>query len=268
MSSLKLFNDFVPQSVEEGSVRPMDDGRKIVFLNHGSDRTPIMLQTSVLRTIKGLEANDFNGVTKYTMELALTPDDVEYQKLKEFDERIIDLAANSKNKWITTKNGSVPTKEFLQEVYSPSLKIPRDKNTGEVSDRWPPTFKINLPQKYGTSEFDFELWDSNRQRMNIMDFISSGQSRNAQVTVILRCSGIYTSGKGFGTTWKAQQILVHSTGRANIGSFAFLNAERILDNSAYPPAAPTLGASSAGTSSYSAPAPVPVDEDEYIDDSD
>nr|WRJ69812.1 hypothetical protein TetV2_00363 [Oceanusvirus sp.] len=284
MTSVKLFSDFVPESVEEGSVRNLDNGAKIVYLNHGSDRSPVILQTATLRTIKGIEDNNFgDGPTKYTMELALAPEDAEYQKLAAFDHRIVDIASTSKQKWLKTKNGSTPNRALLEELYTPTLRIPRDKETGQVSDRWPPTFRVTIPQRRDTGGFDIEVWDSSKNKVDINEFITSGQSRNAHITVIVRCTGIWVGGGKFGTSWKAQQILVHTAGRAStLNSFAFVNPERLID----PPALGGASGSGSGGGGFTAPPPpVPAatatatapaaaktqaedDDDEYIDDSD
>jgi hypothetical protein len=231
MSSVKLFSEFDTSSVEEGSVRNLDNGAKIVFLNHGPDKSPIILQTATLRTIKGIEANDFgDGPTKYTMELALSPDDEEYKKLQALDDKIVDLAFQSKQKWLKSKTGGTySSKEMVKDKYTPTLRIPRDKE-GRVTDRWPPTFRVTIPQDRNTGTFNVEVWDSKRRRVNVNDFVA--QSRNAQVTVIARCTGIWVAGNAFGVSWKAQQILVHTSGRSNIASFAFIGADKLLDDDA------------------------------------
>lgn len=251
MSTVKLFRDFDPSTVEEGSLRNLDNGAKIVFLNHGVDRGPIVLQTASLRTIKGIESSDFgDGPTKHTMELALAPDHAEYIKLAEMDEKIVELAFNSKQKWLKTKTGAPYNSiDMVKDKYTPTLRIPRDKE-GNVSDRWPPTFRVTIPTDRATGAFQVEIWDSKHQKIKTEDFI--GSSRNAHVSVIARCTGIWVAGNAFGVSWKAQQILVHSAGQTRMGSFAFIGVDNLLD-----PAKP---------------APVKnVDEDddnEFLDDSD
>ncbi len=270
MSAVKLFSEFDPSTIEEGSVRNLDNGAKIVFLNHGAERSPVILQTATLRTIRGIEANDFgDGPTKHTMELALTPDDAEYKKLHEMDEAIVNLAFNSKQKWLKSKTGAAYSSiDMVRDKYTPTLRIPRDKE-GNVSDRWPPTFRVTIPQDRNTGSFNVEIWDSKRRRITAKDFME--QSRNAQVTVIARCTGIWVAGNAFGVSWKAQQILVHSSARSNIGSFAFIGADKLLDDDAddegqesmAPAAAPptlSVGAALAGGGT--------ADDDEYLDDSD
>ena len=212
MSAVKLFSECDASSVEEGSVRNLDNGAKIVFLNHGAERSPVILQTATLRTIRGIEANDFgDGPTKHTMELALAPEDAEYKKLGELDEAIVNLAFNSKQKWLKSKTGAAYSSiDMVRDKYTPTLRIPRDKE-GNVSDRWPPTFRVTIPQDRNTGAFNVEVWDSKRRRVDPRAFME--QSRNAQVTVIARCTGIWVAGNAFGVSWKAQQILVHSSAR-------------------------------------------------------
>eukprot|EP00873_Tetraselmis_striata_P033983 jgi/Tetstr1/454247/TSEL_041166.t1 len=273
MSAVQLFSEFQPSSLEEGSVRNLDNGAKIVFLNHGPDRSPVILQTGTLRTIKGIESNDFgDGPTKHTMELALAPEDPEYQKLAAMDEAIVNLAFHSKQKWLKSKTGAAYSSiDMVRDKYTPTLRIPRDKE-GNVTDRWPPSFRVTIPQDRNTGAFNVEVWDSKRRRIDASEFI--GQSRNAQVTVIARCTGIWVAGNAFGVSWKAQQILVHAAGRSAIASFAFIGADKLLDEDAdadagaiapvKPPArtfAPSLAAATAAAAG-------PCEDDEYLEDSD
>ena len=268
--TVSLFSEFDPSNIEEGSVRNLDNGAKIVFLNHGSERKPVILQTAPLRTIKGIEAADFgDGPTKHTMELALAPEDPEYQKLAELDEAIVNLAFNSKQKWLKSKTGAAYSSiDMVRDKYTPTLRIPRDKD-GNVTDRWPPTFRVTIPQNRDTGAFAVEIWDSKRRAIRAEDFMA--QSRNATLTVIARCTGIWVAGNAFGVSWKAQQILVHSSGRSSLGSFAFIGADKLLDDDACDeedetpaPPAPSRAARPAPP----APAASKDDDDEYLDDSD
>lgn len=238
MSAVTLFSDFNSDSVNETSVRHLDTGGKMVWLNHtgpGADTHsgPIILQTSQMRSPSGIRCWENDGAPpKYSMELVLDPSSVEYRKLAEFDKRILDIACETKNKWI--KRAS---REVLDALYNPTVRVPRDKETDEVTDKWPVTFKVTIPQRNGA--FQCELWDSRRNVIDIMDFVKSGAGRNATVTVITQCTGIWVAGGKFGTTWKAQQILVHSTSNSTLRSFAFIGGSDMLedDEGAHAPAA-------------------------------
>lgn len=229
-SVVKMFSDFRPETITEGSFRSLDNGAKIVFLNHKPDddacQCPILLQTFERRTIKGVETSDFgDGPTKHTIELALDPDDAEYKKLAEMDDAIVNLAFQSGGKWLRSKSGAAYNSlDMVRDKYTPTLRIPRDKD-GNVTDRWPPTFRLTVPQDRQTGDFTVEVWDEKRNQIPPKEFIAN--SRNARVTVIAKCTGIWVAGNGFGVSWKAQQILVHSWGRGSnrIEPFAFIKTE-------------------------------------------
>jgi hypothetical protein len=277
MSAVTLFSEFRPETVNETSVRHLDTGGKMVWLNHtggGKDAHsgPIILQTGQLRTPGGIRSWDNNdgAPPKYSMELVVEPGTVEYDKLNEFDSRIIDIACSTKNKWI--KKAS---REVLDALYHPSVRVPRDKETDEVTDKWPVTFKVTVPQRNGA--FQCELWDNKRNRLDVLEFVKSGMGRNAQVTVIAQCTGIWVAGGKFGTTWKAQQILVHSTSNSTLRSFAFIGGSGLVDDGdaepapapAPPPQAPAQFRAPAPA--RAPPAPARPDDDcddgEYLDDS-
>lgn len=222
MGDVQLFSSFDVNTVQSGSVRTLDNGAKIVYLSHGADMGSIVLQTQSLRTPKGVEKNEFGDSTKYTMELALQPDDPEYKKLQDFDNKIIELAMNPTKgeRWIKSKTGASLSRDMLEELYTRALKIPRDKD-GNISDRWPPTLKVTVPHMKESNTFAVEVWDSKREPVSPDDFVK--KSRGATVTAIVRCTGVWVGGGKFGTTWKAQQIRVDLWGRGSIGSFAFID---------------------------------------------
>lgn len=232
MTAVTTFKDFNPDTVRESSnVRHLDTGGKMVWLSHTGSQPdassgPIILQTSQMRSPNGIRGWENDGApTKYSMELVLDPAETEYKKLLEFDQKILDIACNTKNKWI--KKAS---KEVLDALYNPTVRVPRDKETDEVTDKWPITFKLTIPQRDGA--FACELWDNKRKMLDVAEFIKSGSGRNCLVTVIAQCTGIWVAGGKFGTTWKAQQILVHSSSNSSLQSFAFIGGSGMVDASA------------------------------------
>lgn len=219
MANLKRFSEFEPETIHEASVKVMDTGGKLVWLNHGLDKSRIILQTQRLRLAGGVRCfdpseNGGSGPVKYTMELALAPDDPEYQRLKRFDDRILDMAVDAKKRWI---NAKYHDRRNLENMYKTALRIPVDEE-GNPSQRWPPSFRISLPHT-GTPVL---VYDSARNEIPFNDFVS--RSANAEVTVIVACTGVWITGTGFGTSWKAQQVLVHSLSQGTLKPFAFIDA--------------------------------------------
>jgi hypothetical protein len=265
--SVSLFTDFDVASVCESGVKNLDTGGKIVWLSHGSgsNKGPIVLQTAVMRTPTGIREDRFKGddkedtasgaPQKFAMELELT-DSLELEKLKAFDERIIAMALEAKGRWLSLKNYD---RGSLDNSFSNTVRVPRDKITREPSDKWPVTMKVGVPKRNGT--FQCEAWDLFQQPVGIEDFMERG--RNAQVTAIIRCTGVWTAAGRFGTTWKLQQLLVHST-KSVLNSFAFIGM-RAPETTPQRPSALPSPEKAAPAASRAGP---DDDDDEYLEDSD
>ncbi len=104
---------------------------------------PILLQTGPLRTVKGVSKDEKFG--KHTMSLVVNPESAEFQKLRAFDARVLELAAAST--WLQTK---CPDKDeaVIRELYTPALRVP------DAGKR--PTFRVTVPEN------DVEVWDSDK----------------------------------------------------------------------------------------------------------
>ena len=122
------------------------------------------------------------------------------QKIKE------DAVANSKD-WLN-KTKLVP--EAVDALWSPMLKYPKDKETGEPDYSRAPTLKVKIP--YWEGEFkNVELYNDNKELVfpsedetNISEFIVKGSN----VATIIQCGGIWVANGKFGVTWRLFQAVV------------------------------------------------------------
>lgn len=122
------------------------------------------------------------------------------QKIKE------DAVANSKD-WLN-KTKLVP--EAVDALWSPMLKYPKDKETGEPDYSRAPTLKVKIP--YWEGEFkNVELYNDSKELVfpgedetNISEFIVKGSN----VATIIQCGGIWVANGKFGVTWRLFQAVV------------------------------------------------------------
>ena len=122
------------------------------------------------------------------------------QKIKE------DAVANSKDWLNKTKLGP----EAVDALWSPMLKYPKDKETGEPDYSRAPTLKVKIP--YWEGEFkNVELYNDNKELVfpsenetNISEFIVKGSN----VATIIQCGGIWVANGKFGVTWRLFQAVV------------------------------------------------------------
>ena len=189
MAVVKHFSDFSPVNVRERYAEARDlGGMQFVQLHH--DGSPILLQTGILRTVSGVSKDDKFG--KLRVSLVINQESIEFQKLQAFDARVLELAATSK--WLKTK---CPERDeaVIKELYTPTLRVPAtDKK---------PSIRVNFPEK------DVVVEDSDKKKIPTDLFLRSGMSKDARMTVILQCTGIWIRGSKFGTSWKVMRILIH-----------------------------------------------------------
>ena len=122
------------------------------------------------------------------------------QKIKE------DAVANSKD-WLN-KTKLVP--EAVDALWSPMLKYPKVKETGEPDYSRAPTLKVKIPYWEGEIK-NVELYNDNKELVfpsedetNISEFIVKGSN----VATIIQCGGIWVANGKFGVTWRLFQAVV------------------------------------------------------------
>ena len=198
--------------------KPKVDARgskSIGILNSGSNgatyiSTPLMLTWGVNEYV-----DEKSGKVSY--DLALQFPNEEYAKedttnfmnnMIEFENKIkADAITNAKEWFGKTKM----SEDAIDALWTPMLKYPKDKNSGEPDTTRSPTLKVKIP--YWEGEWKTELYDVNQRAIfpdpdnstiTPKDLIAKG----AHVAVVVLCGGIWFANGKFGVTWKLFQGVV------------------------------------------------------------
>lgn len=198
--------------------KPKVDARgakSIGILNAGANSatyisTPLMLTWGVNEYV-----DEKSGKVSY--DLALQFPNEEYAKedttsfmnnMIEFENKIkADAIANAKEWFGKTKM----SEDAIDALWTPMLKYPKDKNTGESDTTRAPTLKVKIP--YWEGEWKTELYDVNQRAIfpdpdnstiTPKDLVAKG----SRVAVVLLCGGIWFANGKFGITWKLFQGVV------------------------------------------------------------
>jgi hypothetical protein len=204
-----------------GTPKALDNGGKMIYLYH--DKKPLVIQIPSMMAPYGVSKweNDKGGPDKYNLDVAFTRME-ENPVIKEFfdlmqnlDKKLVDDGlANSAN-WFKKKMSS---RDVVEAIYTPLVKHARDKETGEITDKYPPTVRFQLPFRDG--KFQCEVYNNKREQININDV----DMKRANVTAIVQCTGIWVAGGKYGCTFKALQMKVDSS-RSKIEGYAFIDDE-------------------------------------------
>lgn len=217
MESIVLAKDFDISKISYGSVKTLESGGRSIYVAYNG--RPLIMQTPELTAPFGITkwSGDGKAPDKFTLELSLKGRDERenvrrfYDVLEELDTKIVQDAMENSMSWLKKKYTST---EVVQALYTPMIKYAKDKNTGEITDKYPPTFRLSLPHKDG--KFSCEVYDKNRE---LMDLQALETTKGCRMTAICQATGIWVAGGKFGCSWKVVQLLCipHSS----IRGFAF-----------------------------------------------
>ena len=193
------------------------NGRKSIGILNNENKKSLYVSTPLMLTWGVNTYNDEKTGEVQSYDIALQFPNDEYnnpecvaflknmqaleQKIKE------DAVVNSKD-WLN-KNKLVP--DAVDALWSPMLKYPKDKDTGEPDYSRAPTLKVKIP--YWQGEFkNVELYNDSKELVfpqedvetNISEFIVKGSN----VATIIQCGGIWVANGKFGVTWKLFQAVV------------------------------------------------------------
>ena len=204
MDSIILAKNVDLTQVTYGAPRVLDSGSRAVYLNHKGK--PLYLQTPEMSIPFGLSkwSNDGKGQDKYSIDLSFKGKDTNsslksfFEKISDLDAKLINDCMDNSSSWMKKK---IDQKPVIEALYTPMVKFPKDKNTGDITDKYPPTFKISIPMKDGF--IDCDVYDGNRELIKISDI-----EKNSKVTAIIKGVGLWIAGGKFGFSWKLVQLRV------------------------------------------------------------
>lgn len=183
-------------------------GAKTLYINYGGQDKDslIVIHTPKMKMPYGVSVFTEPGKNpKYTLDLSFG-DHENNEKLKQFyeaitniEEKLIGDAKKNSLAWFKKKTMS---EDVIRTIFTSSIKRSKDKDTGEVNNKYPPTLKVKI--NYWDDEFKCSVWDHTRKKLegDITQNLTKGQS----VTAIVKCSGVWLSGGKFGITWQIQQV--------------------------------------------------------------
>ena len=208
-----------------GTPRSLDSGGKSIPIFHKGN--PLVIQTEEMRIPFGIrdaiaqaaavvagDDGSSSSVGKKNIEFSVEKDlaPAFFETISSMDAMVIDHAMKHSKQWFRKAHDK---RDVLEALYTPMIKYARDKDTGEITDRYAPLFKANLAMKQGV--IATEVYDSSRSKIDIL----SVDLRGARGVAILQCSGVWVAGGKFGCSWRVLQMRV-SLSKTRIQGYAFL----------------------------------------------
>lgn len=191
---------------EKVHVNSNNNGRTIYAAYSDPNYNGIIIETPWMKLPYGISvwSNDGNGPDRHSLNMSFAseyskPHEISHFKdfIQNLDEYFIDQFHKNSAKWKLKQYTNV---DVVRELYTTMYKISRDKD-GNV-DKYPATFKLNLPHK--DNEYTFPVVDA---RCNPLT-LTKANSTGAHAKAIIKCVGMWLAGGKFGCTWRLMNLMV------------------------------------------------------------
>jgi len=204
------------EKVQYSPIRSMDNGGKMSWLNYGEGINPIYLQTKELDVVFDASYYGDDNTGKFGVRVSFNNlmGDKKMKQLhkcfKDFDEKIITDGMKNSQTWLRQAK---MTRDTAEALYTPIVKVPIDKETGEPTDKYAPSMQFKIVKRDGNvlcKCFDAdrnELNVSNPEEDNYVD-VAHLLKKGSKVKLVLKCAGLWIASGKFGCTWQAEQMLV------------------------------------------------------------
>ena len=210
--------EWSPSAIKYMPPKVNDRGGKSINIISKQTNRSLHISTPLLMTWGISDYVDDNGVSdgKFSMTLNFPNEDyrnpstdVFLQKMKDFENQILDDAVSNSELWW----GETMSREVAKHTFFPFLKYSKNKDTKKIDMTKPPSMRAKVPYYDGkwaveiydtNSEMLFPTEDPKQQNLIPSDFVTKLSS----VACVLQCGGIWIGGKGWGLTWKLIQCIV------------------------------------------------------------
>jgi hypothetical protein len=212
-------NTLLPKNVnvaklKYSDVKSLSNGSKTVYINYGSDKltiqTPLMsippygIGDGTYKDKDGKEIKQDNNNKKFDINLSFRGMD-DNPKLKQFHDKMQEIERKIKNDafenrltWLRDDFDGM--KGFTDKMFSPFVKYDKDKDTGKITGRYPPTLKVKLPYDNQSENFMFDAYDMDENEIDFKSIMTNLKDAKAQL--VIQLSGIWFAGGKYGCTWK------------------------------------------------------------------
>lgn len=206
---LVLAKDIDPSKLGYSTIKPLDNGSKTVYINY--DGRKLTIQTPKMHVpygvgegYKGKDGKDKvpdDRPKSYDMNLSFRGMDenpkirVFHDKMKLLEAAIIQAIYENRLPWLRDEDLDVKT---ITKIFTSIIKLDKDKDTGKIVGRYPPTMRIKLP--YHNDAFAFECTDMDKNEIDLKADMS--RVKGAYGQFLIQLGGIWIAGGKCGVTWK------------------------------------------------------------------
>lgn len=232
--SVVLPKDIDISKIKYSEIKVLPSGGKSVYINYNGGK--MLVQTPILTVPYG--ANDGSkysdvGDKKYDITVSFRGYDENakikmfHDKLKEIENKVIDDAFTNRQPWF--KDDFDNNRAFVARMFTPIVKIDKDKDTGKPANKYPPTFKAKMPYNNREDKYEFDSYNMDGDEIDMATIIKN--LKGAKTQLVVQLTGIWIIGSKFGCSWK---VVIGKFQLSSASKVAFIedsDTEKVKDES-------------------------------------
>ena len=212
MANIKVvkFNEYSGDLLSYTPPKSNTSGGKSVNILNKEQKKAFYLSSPLLMT---WGISDYDGNQRYEMSLQFPGPEYHSDKTRtfltvmgDFESKIKKDAITNSKEWFGKK---IESSEVIEALFTPILKYPKNKETGEPDHNKSPSIRAKVPCYDG--EWKTNIYNVNYEKifpvsgksLTPMDFIS----KTDKVACVLQCGGIWFANGKFGVTWRLHQAV-------------------------------------------------------------
>jgi hypothetical protein len=226
--SVYLAKNVTANKLEFSAPKTLNNGSRTVYINYQGEK--LTLQTPVMSLPYGV--GDWNGkdaktgevpaIKKYDLHVSFRGMDTNpalktlLDKMHEIETKIKDDCFKNRLTWLRDDYDGL--KPAVDRLFTPIIKYDKDKETGKIMGKYPPTMKLKLPFDNNTNAFTFDCMDMDG---NDLDFASvMTKLKGAKARLIIQLGGMWFAGGKYGCTWKVVKACFQQNSQSKIDFIA------------------------------------------------
>lgn len=232
MNAVVTPNQIDASKLKYSEPKLLDNQSKTVYVNYDGDK--LTIQTPLVNIPYNI--NDFNQENdkykKFDMFLSFAGMD-NNPKIKQFFDKMVEIEDKVKsdafkNRQLWLRDDYDGIKKVVDKLFFPIIKYDKDKDTGKVMNRYPPTMKVKLPYDTAGKAFTFDACDMDNNEIVFADYMN--RIKGSKARLIIQLTGIWIAGGKYGCTWKVVKSKFQMQSRNTYAFVEDSDDENVEDN--------------------------------------
>jgi hypothetical protein len=232
--SVVTCKEFEISKVTFGEVKKLGNNGKYVPIYY--NRGPFLIQTPECYSPFGMNVYEDKDTTDskstYSIELSFKDKETRpsletyFEILEQIDKRVVEETLKNSQRWISKPLGTDVV--IIEALFTKTVRFPKDKDTGLIITKYPPTFRLKLAKNPSTSAFNCSTYDAlTNDAVELETMIP--KMKGSKIKAIANCSGVWLAGGKFGVSWKAQQMMISVNSGLRENAFMNIPDENITN---------------------------------------